>query len=496
VVSAGRTISYRELQHRANAVAAGLGAASALAGDRVGIFMGRSPELIVAILGAMYAGAVCVPLDISYPSDSLMVICRDADIRYLATDDGQAGTLDGFAPVAQVASMILAKCARVAASEPGRGTPGAAQASAYIMYTSGSTGAPKGVLMSHEALARMVAWQIADSGCGAGYRTLQFAPASFDIAIQEIFGTLCAGGTLVCCSDEQRLDPDELASFLIQEGIHRLYIPPVLLQGLASYAREALAAKQPVLREVISGGEALQCTQPIRELFESIPDCRLINHYGATEVLISTRYRLPADVAAWPDIAPLGFPVAGGHTHIANESGVQADGAGELVVAGPCVGQGYWRRPGETARQFIADPCARARRAYRTGDLVRLGMDGMLWHEGRIDAVVKVRGARVDLHGVEVVLNSAPGVAGCVVVVLGDGMDERLAALVVPTAIGLSTEAIYDELTRKIPALLIPSVIKQTTSLPRTPSGKLDRRAAARLLASGDRLASPEGLTR
>ncbi|WP_162795004.1 amino acid adenylation domain-containing protein [Nonomuraea lactucae] len=482
VSAPGDAVTYQELWDRSSRVAQRVVHLGAGSGGRVGLHLERSSDLIAAILGVMRAGGVAVPLDVSYPRDRLRFMCDDAGVELVI---GHAEPLDRLGyrrAVAGDGSMIFA--ALSGESPPPAGAPG--DDLAYIVYTSGSTGRPKGVLYEHHNLANLIAWQIATSGCGHGDRTLQFSPASFDVIFQETLTTLGEGGTLVCCTEDERLDPQALWDLIARERVNRLFLPFVMLQSLALFAQDASPGAHPLL-EILTTGEQMQIGDQIRALFDRLPGCRLVNQWGTTETHVATWHPLLADVSSWPALPPIGTPISGTRVHVCDEDGhpVPDGEVGELWIAGDCVGPGYLNLPDLTARAYVPDPVDPAVRAYRTGDLGRVGADGRLECLGREDTQVKVRGFRVELGEIEALIKSMPAVAEAVVTVAGHGAEgRRLLAYVVARPGQFDPAEAAALLRGRLPEHMVPAGIELVPSLPRTPSGKLDRRAVSALATS------------
>ncbi|MFJ6573338.1 amino acid adenylation domain-containing protein [Streptomyces sp. NPDC091292] len=483
VTSAEAALTYRQLWSRSEGIARQLLRLGARPGEAVGLHLERSADLIAAIIGTLRAGCVVVPLDVSYPPDRLRYMCDHAGAGLVIGHAEPLARLGRPHPPATDGRLVFtADPDRRPASEPDRPLPAVSgEDLAYIVYTSGSTGRPKGVLYEHRNLANLVAWQISASRCGAGDRTLQFSPASFDVIFQEVFTALGEGGTVVCCTEDERIDPSLLWELIARERVNRLFLPFVMLQSLALFADEATPALHP-LREILSTGEQMQCGHHLRTLFERLPDCRLVNQWGTTETHVATWYALPAEVATWPRLPPIGAPIDGSRVIVRAEDGTTLpDGeVGELWISGDCVGPGYLRLPERTAQSYRPDPDDAAVRAYRTGDLGRVGADGNLQCLGRRDTQVKIRGFRIELGEIESLVKEWPGVAEAVVVVAdGPGDDRHLLALAVAESGELDTAEMLAALRGKLPAYMVPARVELVPSLPRTPSGKLDRRAAA-----------------
>ncbi|SDM53095.1 amino acid adenylation domain-containing protein [Allokutzneria albata] len=447
----GEAISYAELWERAGHVAEKVLASGGGPGRPVGLHIERSIELVVSFIGILRSGSACVALDTAYPEDRLRYMCEDAQCALVVGDFPYLSTMDGQVD----------------------------EDTCYIAYTSGSTGRPKGVVYGHAGVTSFVEWQVADSVCGVGDRTLQLTPISFDVAYEEILATLCSGGTLVCCEEDERLDPDLLWDLIEREGVHRVFLTFVGLKSLAVFAQDRDISTYP-LREVVVGGERLRCDDDVRRMFAELPRCDLINQWGTVEVLIATNHRLTGDPAAWPLHPPVGMPLPHIHVHVRDSDGaiLPPGERGELVVAGDCVARGYHGLPERTAASFVPDPCTLDGRAYLTGDLGLITERGEVECLGRMDDQVKIRGHRVEPSEVEHVINDVPGVAESAVYVAGESsLDRHLAAVVVPRTPALSAAEVFARLRDRMPDYMVPSRIDVVSALPRTPSGKLDRRA-------------------
>ncbi|MCP4663058.1 MAG: AMP-binding protein, partial [bacterium] len=281
---------------------------------------------------------------------------------------------------------------------------------------SGSTGRPKGVALVHRTLTNLIAWQLPRSAPAP--RTLQFAPMSFDVYLQEVFSTLSSGGTLVLLPDLERRDPLRLAELMAARGIERIFLPFVALQQLAE-----VAAQSPpqALREVITAGEQLQVTRQVERLFTH-GGCTLENQYGPSESHVVTAFPLAGPASEWPALPSIGRPVANFRTYLLDgrRRPVSLGVAGELFLAGEGLARGYYDRPELTAEAFLPDPLSGdplsgdpfrgGERMYATGDLGRFAADGTIEFLGRIDHQVKVRGFRIELGEIEAVLSHSDAV--------------------------------------------------------------------------------------
>ncbi|WP_426752486.1 amino acid adenylation domain-containing protein [Myxococcus sp. Y35] len=462
----GETRTYRQLDIEAEALADRLTSLGVGPGVRVAICMERSIPALVAVLATLKAGGAYVPFDPAYPVERLRYMLEDSQPRVLLTERRHQDLLS---------SQGLT---RVILDEPGAPATKAPRPRlephhlAYVLYTSGSTGKPKGVAMPQRALVNLIEWQTENA---RALRTLQFAPLNFDVSFQEAFSTWCSGGTLVLVDEATRRDPDALVELLDTARIQRLFLPAVALHHLSLAALRA-SRRVPELVEVITAGDQLRITEPIRRWFQA-GKMRLDNHYGPTESHVVTAHVLEGAPEDWPGLPSIGKPIANAAVHLldANRRPVPVGVPGELYLAGACLADGYLSRPDLTAERFIELPLTPPVRAYRTGDLARLSPDGTLEFLGRADDQVKLRGFRVEPGEIERALCAHPDIHDAAVIVDGDdAREKRLIAYVVPESAPI--DALPAFLARELPDYMVPSLFMPLAALPRTPSGKVDRR--------------------
>lgn len=439
--------------------------------DWIGVSTTRRLEMVVYVLAILKAGKAYLPLDPAYPTERLQTIIADAGLRTcLATEPDQAlFTALGLhvLPTAQPAAQSTLATLRQIST-------------AYVLYTSGSTGKPKGVCMGHEPLINLLDWQKKYSRAGIGTRTLQLAPLSFDVSFQEIFATLTIGGTILVIDETLRLDLNELLQYIDKQAINRLFLPFVALQYLVETAVRTQRFPQQ-LQEVMTAGEQLKITPQIAEFFAALPDCVLFNQYGPTECHVVTQLALTGPSANWPLLPSIGQPIDNVSLFVLDEQlNVLSDGdVGELCFGGACLAEGYLNQPTLTSEKFIQItlPKQEPMRIYRTGDLGRLLPDGTIEFLGRRDDQVKIRGHRIELGEVELIISQLPGVKQ-VVAVARDGADEQkqLVAYVVPTDESVVKSDIRTQLAEQLPNYMMPSAFVWLDELPKTSSGKVDKK--------------------
>ena len=471
------TLTYGELNARANFWAHRLLEFGIAPDDCVGICVERSIEMIVAVLAVLKAGAAYVPLDPDYPQERLAFMIADARVPVLLTQTRLADTL----PSSNARVLTLDS------DENGEGTradnpdSGAAPDNlAYVIYTSGSTGRPKGVAMPHRSMANMLEWQIARSALPRSARTLQFASLSFDVSFQEIFSTLCAGGTLILITDEQKRDAELVWQLLRTAEINRLFVPFVVLQHLAERAREII--KLPTsLREIITAGEQPYVTPQIIQLFTRL-DCALYNQYGPSETHVVTELKLTGASNTWPSRPPAGRPIRNVSIQLVDDYGqlVPIGVPGEIFIGGIALARGYLHRPDLTSERFSVNPDGDQQagwRLYRTGDRARYLPDGNIEFLGRLDDQLKIRGFRVEPGEIEMTLSRHAAVRNAAVVMRQSGPGEqRLVAYVqLNPAESATARELRAHLSASLPDHMLPSAFVFLDSMPLTPSGKLNR---------------------
>ena len=478
----GEVLSYAQLNAQANRLARHLRERGVQPDSRVAICLERSLDLVVALLATLKAGAAYLPLDPAYPDERLAQMLRDGQpvvvlsqsslLPRLAASDADVICLDAADPAWASASAENLSPEAIGLQPDHL---------AYVIYTSGSTGVPKGVAMPHRSLANLLAWQQRELPQPA--RTLQFAALGFDVAFQEIFGTLGSGGTLVLLHETLRQDLPALAGWIAQASIERVFLPYIALSHLCelwAQQRQAL----PLLQDAIVAGEQLRITPAIRAAFAQNPQARLHNHYGPTESHVVTAETLPGIAADWPDLPSIGRPIANSRIYLLDTHGlpVPQGAVGEIHIGGLQLARGYLGQPALTAERFLHDPFAAGDNAamYKTGDLGRWSEDGRIIYLGRNDFQVKIRGYRVELGEIEAQLAVIDGVAEAVVIAREDSPgDKRLVAYVVAQdeASAPAIDTLRSELAQRLPEHMLPAAYVRLARLPLTPNGKLDRKA-------------------
>ncbi|MGR8929908.1 MAG: amino acid adenylation domain-containing protein [Gammaproteobacteria bacterium] len=475
------SLSYRQLNERANQVAHFLRGLGTGPDVLVGLCVERSLDSIVGLLGILKAGGGYVPLDPAYPLERLSVMLADADAKVLLTHEAVRPRLPVFKNKVISLDGDWPHIAKEAVTNPELWAT--IDNLAYVIYTSGSTGKPKGVAVSHKPMTNLTNWQINQSDIGAGGKTLQLTSLSFDVSVQEIFATLCNGGTLVLIPEHLRRDAKALVELIARELIERIFLPFSPLQQLAETAlRERITPNS--LREIVTAGEQLRITPQLIKFFQQLSNCTLYNQYGPTEThVVVTSYPLRGEPEQWPELPPIGRPLINTYIYILDEQLQLAPTGvvGELHIGGVCLARGYLNQPALTNERFINDPFSAdpQARLYRSGDLGRYLPDGSIEFIGRIDGQVKIRGFRIELGEVETVLNQHPCVSQTAVVASEDAVgDRRLVAYIVfDPAQKASTSELRQFMLLRLPDYMVPSVFIGIDSLPLTPSGKLDRKA-------------------
>jgi aspartate racemase len=475
VVFEDTQLTYRQLNERANQLARylqGLGVGP----DRlVGICVERSLEMVVGLLGILKAGGAYVPLDPAYPKDRIAFMMEDTKAPVVLTQQSLVDNVREHS-----VRVICLDTGWREIDECSKENPAcisAAENSAYVVYTSGSTGSPKGTTIPHRGMLRLL--------CGTDFARLdqsriflQLAPISFDASTLEIWGPLLHGARCVLFPGRVPLLED-LGRVLKEQHITTLWLTSSLFNAVIDQAPQTLSS----LDELLIGGEALSVAH-VRRGLELLPNTQIINGYGPTESTTFTCcYRIPRELDTNLPSVPIGRPIANTLVYILDErlKPVPVGVAGELFIGGDGLARGYLNQPELTAEKFIPDPFSTepGGRLYRTGDVVRYLSDGNIEFLGRLDHQVKIRGFRIELGEIESVLAGLPGVREAVVVTREDvSGDKRLVAYLTAKEGKLPQNSeLRGLLQAKLPEYMVPSAFVTLDRFPLTPNGKVDRNA-------------------
>lgn len=507
VVSLGRSLTYAELNHKANQLARFLRRLRIAPESRVAICMERSVDIIVAIIGVLKAGGAYVPLDTDYPAARLRLMAADAQVRVVLTQETLA---DKFGLGNEYTLVCLDSGWDFIASEATSNVDNvtAPENAAYVIYTSGSTGTPKGVIIEHRQIMNYLLSVSSRIRFCEGMNYALVSTLAADLGNTVLYPALCLGGTLHVLSREETTHPVELGHYFRRNRIDCMKITPSHLGGLVAddFQTDIIPEKR-----LVFGGEALR-SDFVERLSRAKPGTEIFNHYGPTESTVGASTYEVKEQTVWSmgNSVPIGAPLGNVQAHLLNSNlePVPVGVPGELYIGGAGVGRGYINQPASTAERFLPDPFSvhLGTRMYKTGDRVRRLADGNIEFLGRFDNQVKIRGYRVELAEVEKALLDHPSVKDAAVVVRGRNGDCELVACVVPrksfsiapsasplenlrtehtdadnaTREGMVRELIRQlrqGLTSTLPHYLVPTSFAILRCLPLTPNGKVDRHA-------------------
>ncbi len=464
VTMAETSLTYHELNECANRVARHLADAGVADEELIGICVDRGIDTVALVIGVWKAGAAFIPLDPEYPEERIAFMVRDSGMARVITAPAYEERMRALNVETFLADALQAPTT----TESLRATSAGPETLAYAIYTSGSTGNPKAALIEHRGACNLAMVLGKAFGIESGTRFLQFAPFSFDAWIADFVASLCHGGTLCITASDERLG-DSLGDFIDRERINAGVFPPSALMVLP---RRAYAS----LHVIGTGGEA--CPESLVKMWG--PGRTFINAYGPTEITVcSSYYVCNPDENGDP---PIGPPNANYLAYVldANGARVPPGTPGELYIGGVGVARGYLNRPELTAERFLPDPFLGkdGARMYRSGDLVQYREDGTLIFLGRTDHQVKVRGFRIELGDIESALRAHAAVDDAVCIVQrSDATDARIVAYAQIGSAAVSVTELRDHLAARLPSYMVPNIIQTLESLPRTPNGKVDRKA-------------------
>lgn len=475
------SLTYRELNRRANQLAHFLRKRGIGPESKVGICLRRSIELPVALLAVLKAGGACVPLDPAYPKERLTYMLEDSGTALVLTQAGLLAEVTDFnAEVVNVDAGWQMFAPESAENVRSGVKP---ENLAYLIYTSGSTGKPRGVLLTHGGLVNHNVAAARLFGISTADRMAQFASISFDIAVEEIFPTWMAGGALVVREENASLAAGDFLRWVAKKGVTALDLPTAYWHELVRELSESSERLPQSLRILIVGGEKASAAALTAWRKIAGPRVRWVNTYGPTETSVIVTSYEPKAGEEIPAVLPIGRPIANTKIYILDKNlqPLPVGIAGDVYVSGPGLARGYWNRPETTAEKFVADPFRKdpEARMYKTGDLARYLASGEIEFAGRTDDQVKIRGYRVELEEIEAVLGAHAGVREMVVAARENSSGEKnLVAYVVPSREQVPTASeLRSFLKQKLPHYMVPSAFVLLEAMPKTPNGKVDKRA-------------------
>ena len=471
------SLTYHQLDTFSNRIANFLVGRGVKKGDRVGICLNRSPELIATIIGILKIGAAYVPLDPDYPLRRLEMMTEDAQTTLLICHKKYK---ERFASNANAIAVweknadVIKRYSDIPLNVDIDGTD-----VAYVIFTSGSTGRPKGIVMPHRALANLIDWQLQRPYFLNERNVLQYSSISFDVSFQEIATTLASGGCLFLLENEERRDPRLLLKFLQEYKIERLFIPFVALRSLVEVAVYTKTSPQS-LREVITAGEQLRVDADLQSFFVKLPGSVLENQYGPSETHVISAYLLPDNPLEWNELPPIGKSLAHNDIYILdkNMKPVVLGEIGELYLAGINLAHGYLGPDDLTRKAFIKNPLKNSNHPilYKTGDLGFFNSDGDIEFLGRVDHQIKVHGYRIEREEINAAGAKYPGVSQCLTHTIQDaaGRTQLVTYFKAEEEAEVRPDQFKTFLAQTLPEYMTPTFVMKLSDIPYTPSGKVD----------------------
>ncbi|WP_433709133.1 amino acid adenylation domain-containing protein [Paenibacillus illinoisensis] len=466
ITSEEDVITYFELERRSNIVANELRRRGIGPNVLVGVYMGLSIEYVIGVLSILKAGGGYVPLDISYPQERLALMCEEANLKLLLTNN----SIDINNPLQEYETIDVGSFLKSRGPHD-ESRPKLVNNSldlAYVIFTSGSTGRPKGVQVQHEGLVNLIDWHLGYYNIASNISTMLFASIAFGASVWELWPYLAAGSKIYITPDDHRKKVEQLCTWIISNKIDICWLPVSIVNRLL---KEDLAHSLPI-KYLLTGGEKLR-----NPILSPLP-FEIINQYGQSETtVVMMKYKIPSrSLCNHPHY--IGSPIQNTQVYILGEQGeLQPIGVpGELHITGAGLARGYLNKPELTAEKFVPNPYAPGERMYRSGDLARWLPDGTIEYLGRIDHQVKIRGYRIELGEIESQLLRHPSVQETVVTALEDETGEKYLSAYIVSNDEWTTAQLRRHLLEMLPEYMVPSFFVALEQIPLTPNGKVDRR--------------------
>ena len=496
VVGDGEAVTYAQLEMGSNRLARVLKDAGCSRGDRICLSMSKSPAAITGILGIYKADCIYVPLDPSGPAERMTNVLRRCGCRWILggsqandflEDSGAADISMGWIDDGPVpprnrlrAAFTLDDARTYPETRPRSENTG--EAPAHILFTSGSTGGPKGVVITHRNVIRFIEWAVSYFGISASDRHSGHPPLPFDLSFLDIFGTFAAGAQLHLVPGELNVAPKKLVDFIRNRRLTQWFSVPSLLHYMAKF--DVVAADDlPDLKRVLWCGEVFP-TPSLIYWMKRLPRVQFTNLYGPTETTIASSYYTVPRCQEPSGPIPIGVACSEEELLVLDDKmqPVPQGDIGELCIGGAGVSRGYWQDPEGTRKAFVPHPFGadRQERIYKSGDLARVGDDGLVYFRGRKDSQIKSRGYRIELGEIEGALSTIEGIQESAVVAIGDeDMDAFIicCAYVPVTGATCRPVTLRQSLSRSLPHYMLPVHWRRFDLLPKNASGKIDRRA-------------------
>lgn len=479
VIFEDEEITYEEFNQKANQLARRLREEGIKPKDYVGIMIERSIEMLIGIYGIMKAGAVYVPIDPSYPQERIKHILKDCKTKVVLTGGKGINVLKiiGEEIEDRHKCIDLFDKSIYQGLETNLKKVNSPDDMIYLIYTSGSSGKPKAVMLDHRAIVNLMLWQKAESKINLGSNVLLSTTICFDVATQEIVSAFLCGGTAHLVSDETKKDTRLMTEYLETNNINVLFTTPSYFDILSSNER-GLNAIYNTMTDVILAGEAFYLNNYILQ-DKRKNNVRFHNHYGPSETHVVT-YNIHTDKDS--NTLNIGKPIANTRIYILNDNTLCGIGVpGELCIAGDGISRGYLNQPELTKEKFVENPCVRGERIYRTGDLARWLPDGNIEYLGRIDDQIKIRGFRVELGEIESIIKKQIGISDAAVIVREDEAGDKVICAYLVSEETMDISEVKEGIRKEVPDYMVPSFMMQIEKIPLTSNGKLDKRALKRI---------------